>query len=86
MDYFKIFDLPYNATEDQIKSKYRQLALEWHPDKNPHRIDEATIKFKQIGEAYDKLLDPNYRAKFRPSKNKKMKSQKNLSILETCRL
>jgi len=37
--------------------RYRKLALEWHPDKNPHRLTEAELRFKEIAEAYEVLSD-----------------------------
>jgi len=37
--------------------RYRKLALQWHPDKNPHNKTEAEAKFKQISEAYEVLID-----------------------------
>jgi hypothetical protein len=40
------------APLQQIRQKYRNLALQWHPDKNPDKVGEATEKFKQINEAY----------------------------------
>ena len=87
MDYFKVFDLPFNATVDQIRSRYRQLALEWHPDKNPQRVEEATVKFKQIGEAYDKLMDPNYRAQYQrkkksPSKDPEKRGHGSMHVVD----
>ena len=40
-----------------LVSRYRRLALKWHPDKNPNNKEEADRKFKEISEAYDVLSD-----------------------------
>lgn len=60
-DYYAVLEIPKTATEDQIKKAYRKLALKWHPDKNPDKVSEAEEKFKEIGEAFAVLSDPNKR-------------------------
>lgn len=52
IEYYEILGVGKGATEVEVKKAYRQLALKWHPDKNPDKKDEAEAKFKQIGEAY----------------------------------
>ncbi|VDO95271.1 unnamed protein product [Soboliphyme baturini] len=42
--------------------RYRQLALRWHPDKNPHNKTESERRFKEIAEAYEVLIDTEKRA------------------------
>ena len=73
-DYYKLYNIPYDANEDLIKSKYRELVLIHHPDKNPSNIENSTIKFREIQEAFKYLNDPNYRKIF---SKKKMKSTTN---------
>lgn len=63
-DYYKILGVNEKATSDEIKSAYRKLAKEWHPDLNPNRREEAEQKFKEINEAHETLIDPNKRAIF----------------------
>lgn len=60
-EYYETLGLAKNATDVEIKKAYRQLALKWHPDKNPEKKDEAEAKFKQIGEAYFVLSDARKR-------------------------
>ena len=45
-----------------ITFSYRKLAMKWHPDKNPDRLEEASKKFQEIGEAFDVLSDPEKKA------------------------
>jgi DnaJ-class molecular chaperone len=60
-DYYKILEVEKTASDKDIKNAYFRLAKEWHPDKNPHRIEEATKKFNDISEAYNVLKDPSKR-------------------------
>lgn len=57
-DYYKILGINKTATQDEIKSAYKKLAIKWHPDKNPDNEKEASEQFKLIAEAYGVLSDP----------------------------
>lgn len=59
--YYEILNVERNATEEEIKRSYRQLALTKHPDKNPQRTEQANIEFRLLQEAYDVLSDPKER-------------------------
>ncbi|MEB3205875.1 MAG: DnaJ C-terminal domain-containing protein [Vampirovibrionales bacterium] len=59
-DYYKILGVPRAATEKEIKSAYRKLARQYHPDVNPKHED----KFKEINEAYEALSDPEKRRRY----------------------
>ncbi len=60
-DYYDILGVPRNATEDEIKKAYRQLALKYHPDRSPGDR-ESEEKFKEAAEAYEVLKDPQKRS------------------------
>jgi molecular chaperone DnaJ len=59
-DYYKILGVGRDAQPDEIKKKYRQLALQYHPDRNPGD-KAAEEKFKEAAEAYEVLSDPEKR-------------------------
>lgn len=62
-DYYEVLGLQKGATEEQIKKAYRRLAKENHPDLHPGDKD-AEARFKEIGEAYGVLSDPDKKAKY----------------------
>lgn len=55
-DYYEILGVPRSATAEDIKKSYRQLALKYHPDRNPGDKD-AEERFKEAAEAYEVLHD-----------------------------
>ncbi|HVE14573.1 MAG TPA: molecular chaperone DnaJ [Elusimicrobiota bacterium] len=59
-DYYQLLGVPRNATEAEIKSAFRKLALKYHPDRNRGNR-EAEDKFKEINSAYEVLSDPKKR-------------------------
>jgi curved DNA-binding protein len=62
-DYYKILGVERNATEAEIKSAFRKLALQYHPDRNQGNL-QAEEKFKEINEAYEVLSDTDKRAHY----------------------
>ena len=62
-DYYELLQVERGADEKAIKSAYRRLAMECHPDRNGGCPD-ATARFKAISEAYDCLKDPQKRAAY----------------------
>jgi len=59
-DYYAILGLKQDAITDDIKKAYRQMAMKYHPDKNPNNL-EAEAMFKLCAEAYEVLSDPEKR-------------------------
>jgi molecular chaperone DnaJ len=62
-DYYEVLGVERNASEEEVKRAYRKLAVKFHPDKNPDD-PHAEEKFKELGEAYDVLMDPEKRAAY----------------------
>lgn len=62
-DYYEVLGISKSATPEEIKKAYRQLALKYHPDRNPDDKD-AEEKFKEAAEAYSVLSDENKRARY----------------------
>lgn len=67
-DYYSILGVSKDASEEDIKKAYRKLAMQYHPDRwatgTEQEKKEAESKFKDIGEAYDVLSDPQKRAHY----------------------
>jgi molecular chaperone DnaJ len=62
-DYYEVLEVERTVTEEGIKKSYRKLAIKYHPDKNPGD-QEAEERFKELGEAYEALMDPQKRAAY----------------------
>lgn len=63
-NYYKILGVSRTASKKEIKKKYREGALKWHPDKNVDNKEEADKMFSAISEAYEVLSDDELRAKY----------------------
>ena len=69
-DYYNVLGLSKGASEEEIKKAYRKLAMKYHPDNakrknlNEKQVKEYEEKFKEIGEAYAILSDPDKRSAY----------------------
>src|SRR5437660_7563439 len=62
-NYYEVLGDKRNAPEEEIKSAYRKLARQYHPDRNPGD-KQAETRFKEVQEAYDVLSDKNKKAQY----------------------
>ncbi len=61
-DYYQIMSVARDASQDEIKRAYRKLARKYHPDVS--KEPDAETRFKEVGEAYEVLKDPEKRAAY----------------------
>lgn len=62
-DYYEVLGVSRDASDEDIKKAYRRLAMKYHPDRN-NGDKAAEEKFKQVGEAYAVLSDPQKKAAY----------------------
>jgi DnaJ-class molecular chaperone len=62
LSYYQVLGVEKSATQEEIKSAYRKLALKTHPDKD--KSPDATSKFQEISSAYEVLSDPQKRQQY----------------------
>src|SRR5256885_475941 len=91
-NYYKILELPHNASPMDIKKAYRQLAMKYHPDKNSgNQLAEA--HFREIQEAYQVLSNPERRSAYNQQRWYRQSTRKHstpepitpYTILKRCR-
>src|SRR5258708_17237054 len=63
VDYYEVLSVSRECGDQELKTAYRRLAMQYHPDRNPDN-PEAVERFKQASEAYQVLSDPDKRAAY----------------------
>lgn len=63
IDFYEVLSVSRDASDQELKTAYRKLAMQYHPDRNPGNA-EAEDKFKECSEAYQVLSDPDKRAAY----------------------
>ena len=64
-NYYEVLGINKNASADEIKKAYRNMALKYHPDRvTPDKKKEAEERFKEVSEAYEVLIDPKKRSNY----------------------
>jgi molecular chaperone DnaJ len=63
-DYYEVLGVPRTANLDEVKSAYRRLARQYHPDVAKENPKAAEEKFKELSEAYEVLIDPEKRRRY----------------------
>ncbi len=63
VDFYEVLEVSREASDQELKTSYRRLAMQYHPDRNPNN-PEAEEKFKTCSEAYQVLSDPEKRAAY----------------------
>ncbi|MCD2424822.1 DnaJ domain-containing protein [Niabella pedocola] len=81
-DYYRILEVPEQATPEELRASYRRLAKRYHPDKNPGNPD-AEDHFKDINEAYEMLGDPTSRAVYDSYRTRQKKEEASQDSLNT---
>src|SRR5260370_25031231 len=61
--YYETLEVERTASDAELKSAFRKLAMQWHPDRNPHD-KSSEHRFKEINEAYEVLKDADKRAAY----------------------
>jgi DnaJ-class molecular chaperone len=67
MDYYSVLGIDPKSSETEIKHAYRALSFKFHPDRN--KSEEASVKMREINEAYENLSDSHKRSQYDLSKN-----------------